>query len=98
MLSKPWSAILWQINYPMNIKVYSTPQCPWCNAAKDYLKSHNFEFEEIDVSIDPLLAEELIKKSGQMGVPVIEIDGEMVIGFNRELLDELLHIKKEKEE
>ncbi len=82
----------------MDIKVYCTPNCPWCAAAKDYLKSHGFEFEEIDVSTDPLLAEELIKKSGQMGVPVIEIDGEMVIGFNKELLDELLHVAKEKEE
>lgn len=82
----------------MNIKVYSTPHCPWCTAAKDYLKSHNIAFEEIDVSTDPLLAEELIKKSGQMGVPVIEIDGEMVIGFNRDLLDELLHFKDDKKE
>ena len=81
----------------MNIKVYPTPHCPWCVAAKDYLKSHNFEFEEIDVTTDPLFAEELIKKSGQMGVPVIEIDGELIIGFNRPLLDQLLHITNEKE-
>jgi len=79
----------------MNIKVYCTPHCPWCTAAKDYLKSHGFEFEEIDVSTDPLLAEELIKKSGQMGVPVIEIDDELIIGFNRERIDEVLNIKKE---
>lgn len=81
----------------MNIKVYCTPHCPWCTAAKEYLKSHNVVFEEIDVSTDPLLAEELIKKSGQMGVPVIEIDGELVIGFNRPLLDQLLHITNETE-
>jgi len=79
----------------MNIKVYCTPHCPWCTAAKDYLKSHGFEFEEIDVSTDPLLAEELIKKSGQMGVPVIEIGEELIIGFNRERIDEVLNIKKE---
>ena len=79
----------------MNIKVYCTPHCPWCTAAKDYLKNHGFEFEEIDVSTDPLLAEELIKKSGQMGVPVIEIDDELIIGFNRERIDEVLNIKKE---
>lgn len=82
----------------MNIKVYSTPHCPWCNAAKNYLKNHNIAFEEIDVSTDPLLAEELIRKSGQMGVPVIEIDGEMIIGFNKELLDELLHVQDDKKE
>ena len=80
----------------MNIKVYCTPHCPWCAAAKDYLKSHGFEFEEIDVSTDPLLAEELIKKSGQMGVPVIEIDDELIIGFNKERLNEVLNIKEEK--
>ena len=80
----------------MNIKVYCTPHCPWCSAAKDYLKSHGFEFEEIDVSTDPLLAEELIKKSGQMGVPVIEIDDELIIGFNKERLNEVLNIKEEK--
>jgi glutaredoxin 3 len=81
--------------YFMNIKVYSTPHCPWCVAAKDYLRSHNFSFEEIDVTTDPLLAEELIKKSGQMGVPVIEIDGEIIKGFDREEIDRILGIKKE---
>ncbi|HPR91331.1 MAG TPA: glutaredoxin domain-containing protein [Candidatus Paceibacterota bacterium] len=80
----------------MNIKVYCTPNCPWCAAAKDYLRNHGFEFEEIDVSTDPLLAEELIKKSGQMGVPVIEIDDELIIGFNKERLNEVLNIKEEK--
>ncbi|MCX6737289.1 MAG: glutaredoxin family protein [Candidatus Parcubacteria bacterium] len=79
----------------MKIKVYSTPQCPWCVAAKDYLKSHNFAFEEIDVTTDPLLVEELIKKSGRMDVPVIDIDGEIIKGFDRDEIDRILGIKKE---
>jgi len=78
----------------MNIKVYSTPGCPWCNVAKDFFKSHNLDFEDIDVSIDEKAAQEMIKKSGQMGVPVIEIDDKIVIGFNKPVLEEILGISK----
>jgi len=60
---------------------------------KDFLKEHQIEFEEIDVSADQTAAEEMIKKSGQMGVPVTEIDGEIVIGFDKEKLERLLYIK-----
>lgn len=76
----------------MNVKVYSTPMCPWCNVAKDFLKSHNISFEDIDVSIDEKAAGEMIKKSGQMGVPVIEIDDKVIIGFNKPVLEEILGI------
>lgn len=78
----------------MNIKVYSTPGCPWCNVAKDFFKSHNLDFKDIDVSINEKAAEEMIKKSGQMGVPVIEIDDKIVIGFNKPVLEEILGINK----
>lgn len=78
----------------MNIKVYSTPGCPWCNVAKDFFKSHNLDFEDIDVSLDEKVAQEMIKKSGQMGVPVIEIDDKIVIGFNKPVLEEILGISK----
>jgi glutaredoxin-like YruB-family protein len=78
----------------MNIKVYSTPGCPWCNVAKDFFKSHNLDFEDIDVSLDEKAAQEIIKKSGQMGVPVIEIDDKIVIGFNKPVLEEILGINK----
>jgi len=78
----------------MNIKVYSTPGCPWCNVAKDFFKSHNLDFEDIDVSLDEKAAQEMIKKSGQMGVPVIEIDDKIVIGFNKPVLEEILGINK----
>jgi len=77
----------------MKVKVYTTPVCPYCYALKDFLKEHQIEFEEIDVSADQTAAEEMIKKSGQMGVPVTEIDGEIVIGFDKEKLERLLYIK-----
>jgi len=78
----------------MNIKVYSTPGCPWCNVAKDFFKSHNLDFEDVDVSLDEKAAQEMIKKSGQMGVPVIAIDDKIVIGFNKPVLEEILGINK----
>jgi len=76
----------------MVIKVYSTPECPWCEAVKDFLSFHNISFEEIDVSVDEKAAQEIVKKSGQTGVPVIEIDGKIISGFNKPLLEEILGI------
>lgn len=75
------------------VKVYSTPTCPWCHKAKDFLKEHNIEFEDIDVSVNKEAADEMIKKSGQMGVPVIDIDGEMIVGFDQERIKKLLKIE-----
>ena len=66
-----------------NIKVYSTPTCPYCIRAKNYLKEHNILFENIDVSSDEKGLAEMIKISGQMGVPVILIDGDMIVGFDQ---------------
>jgi len=77
----------------MKIKVYSTPACPYCYALKDFLRENKIEFEDIDVSADSQAAEEMIKKSGQMGVPVTEIDGKIVVGFDKEKLEKLLNIK-----
>lgn len=70
--------------------VYTTPSCPWCNAVKRYLEERGIPYTEIDVSQDQAAAMEMIQKSGQMGVPVVEIDGEIVIGFDKERLDYLL--------
>lgn len=75
------------------ITVYSTPTCPYCHQAKDFLKENNVEFEDIDVSTDQAKAQEMIDKSGQMGVPVIDIDGEILIGFDKKKLAELAGIK-----
>lgn len=76
------------------IKVFSTQACPYCVTLKEFLKEHNIEFEEFDVSEDKKAREEMIEKSGQMGVPVIEIDGQVVVGFNKEKIAELLKIKE----
>lgn len=73
--------------------VYSTPTCPFCMRTKNFLKEHNIEFEDIDASADRAKAEEMIRKSGQTGVPVIDIDGNIVIGYNVARLKELLNIK-----
>jgi len=64
------------------IKVYSTPTCPYCSMLKEFLRRNNIEFEEIDVAANRDAAVEMIAKSGQIGVPVIDIDGTVVIGFN----------------
>ncbi len=74
----------------MNIIVYSTPTCPYCNMAKDFLKEKGQDFTEVDVSIDQTKAQEMIKKSGQMGVPVIDINGEIMVGFDKGKLESLL--------
>lgn len=78
----------------MNIKIYSTPVCPWCKVAKDFFVSHNIPFEDIDVSADEKAAREMVEKSGQMGVPVIEIDDKIIVGFNKPVLEEILGINK----
>ncbi len=75
------------------VKVYSTPACPYCSTLKQYLRDNNIDFESIDVSLDEKLAEEMIEKSGQMGVPVADIDGNIVVGFDREKIKELLGIE-----
>jgi glutaredoxin-like YruB-family protein len=75
------------------IKIYSTPTCVYCKTLKGYLKKYNFSFEEIDVSKDEKQLEEMIKNSGQMGVPVIDIDGEVIVGFDKEKIDKLLKIQ-----
>jgi len=67
-----------------SVKIYSTPTCPWCIRAKQYLRENNIEFEELDVAIDQQAGEEMIKKSGQMGVPVLDIDGQIITGFDKE--------------
>ena len=76
-----------------NVIVYSTAYCPYCRTLKQFLKQNNIEFKEIDVAEDEKAAEEMIRKSGQMGVPVVEIDGEIVVGFDKETIAKLLNIK-----
>lgn len=80
-----------------NIKIYSTPTCPWCKKAKAYLTEKGVEFESVDVSSDEKAQKEMIDKSGQMGVPVLDIDGKIVIGFDVEAIDKALEAMKQKE-
>ncbi|MBI5873786.1 MAG: glutathione S-transferase N-terminal domain-containing protein [Candidatus Omnitrophica bacterium] len=72
------------------IKVYSTPTCPYCIRVKNYLKEKNILFENIDVSVDEAGLAEMIRVSGQMGVPVISIDGDVMVGFDQEKIDSKL--------
>jgi len=74
----------------MSVTVYSTTTCPWCVKAKDYLKSKGIEFNDINVSLDPRAAQEMIEKSGQRGVPVLDINGNIVVGFDKPQIDKLL--------
>ncbi len=66
------------------VKIYSTPTCPFCIRTKQFLKENNIDFEDIDVSSDQARAQEMIQKSGQMGVPVLDIEGEIIIGFDKD--------------
>jgi len=76
------------------VKVYSTQACPYCVKAKDFLKGHKIAFEEIDVSKNIKAAAEMVSKSGQMGVPVIEIGDKVITGFDVEEIKKALKIKK----
>ena len=72
------------------VKVYSTDSCPWCVKAKQYLKSKGVEYKEINVAEDMEGREEMVKLSGQMGVPVVNINGTIIVGFDRPAIDEAL--------
>lgn len=74
------------------IKVYSTPICPWCDKAKDYLKRKEVEFQEFNVQEDEEARKEMISKTQQMGVPVLDINGTMIVGFDRKAIDEALNL------
>ena len=76
----------------MEVKVYCTPFCPYCTMAKEFLKKHNVKFEDINVQENRAAAIEMIKKSGQNGVPVIDIKGKIIVGFDEPALREALGI------
>lgn len=76
------------------VKVFSTPSCSYCVTLKEFLKNNDIEFDDIDVSEDKTALVEMVKKSGQMSVPVIDIDGEIIIGFDKEKVVKLLNIKE----
>ena len=72
------------------VLIYSTPTCPFCHQTKDYLKEKKIVFTDFDVSADSAKAQEMIDKSGQMGVPVLDIEGKIIVGFDKEAIDKEL--------
>lgn len=76
------------------VKIYTTPTCPYCAMAKDFLKKHKIAFEEMDVAGDREKAIEMMNKSGQMGVPVLDIGGTIIVGFNKEAIKKALKIEE----
>ena len=73
-----------------NVVIYSTPSCQYCQMTKGFLKENNVPFTDYDVSQDEAKRAEMVEESGQMGVPVIDIEGEIIVGFNEAKLKELL--------
>lgn len=74
------------------VKIFTTPSCPYCIALKEFLKEKGIDFKEIDVSQDEQAKNEMIEKSGQMSVPVVEVDGEIVVGFDKEKIEKILKL------
>ncbi len=74
------------------VKIYSTPTCPYCKMVKQFLEENQIGYTDIDVSASQMAAEEMIAKSGQLGVPVIDIDGQIVVGFDKARIKQLLNI------
>jgi glutaredoxin-like YruB-family protein len=73
-----------------NVVVYSTPTCPYCVRAKEYLTKKGVVYKDVNVAVDRVAAQEMVRKSGQMGVPVITVDDKVIIGFDVRELDRLL--------
>jgi len=75
-----------------SVKVYSTSTCPWCIRTKQFLKENNIFFDDYDVASDQEKADEMVKKSGQMGVPVLDIEGTIIVGFDKDKIKAALGI------
>jgi glutaredoxin-like YruB-family protein len=82
----------------MTIKVYSTPTCPYCKLVKEFLQEKHIPFTDIDVAADAEAAKEMVKLSGQMGVPVVDIAGQIIVGWNKNALEETINTQKAREE
>jgi glutaredoxin 3 len=74
------------------VKVYSTSTCHYCIMLKEFLKKNNIQFENVDVGVDRQASQEMMDKSGQMGVPVLDIDGEIIVGFDKDAISTALGI------
>ncbi|MDX1535502.1 MAG: glutaredoxin family protein [Candidatus Spechtbacterales bacterium] len=76
-----------------SVTIYTTPTCHYCHAAKEFFKENNVEYTEKNVAEDTEARQEMVEKSGQLGVPVINVDGELVVGFNKDVLSKMLEIE-----
>ena len=76
----------------MTVTIYTTPTCAYCKTAKEFFQANNIDYAEVDVAADRAEAQKMVEKSGQMGVPVLDIDGKIVVGFDKEKIDELLKL------
>ena len=74
------------------VKIYSTPTCPFCIRTKQFLKDNNIFFEDVDVSANQEAAKEMMRRSGQMGVPVIDVEGQLIVGFDKAEIKKALGI------
>jgi glutaredoxin-like YruB-family protein len=74
--------------------VFSTPTCGYCNMAKSYFRKNKIKFRDVDVSKDPVAARDMQRRSGQMGVPVIDIGGKIIVGFDKPKINDLLDLKE----
>ncbi len=77
---------------PKKVKIYSTPACPYCLQTKEFLKQNNVDFEDIDVSADKQKVQEMVNISGQMAVPVLDIEGEVIVGFDKSKIQQILGV------
>jgi glutaredoxin-like YruB-family protein len=75
----------------MAVKIYTTPSCVYCTKAKQYFRENKIPFTEFNVAKDLRRAEEMVKKSGQMGVPVVDVNGRVIVGFNQPEIERALH-------
>lgn len=77
----------------VNVKIYSTSSCPWCVKVKEFLKQNKIEFTDVNVGEDPDGLQEMEEKSGQRGVPVLDINGTIIVGFDRDAIKKALKLK-----
>lgn len=76
------------------VLIYTTPTCVYCKMAKEFFKKHNVEYSELNVATDQKAREDMVDKSQQLGVPVIDVDGQIIIGFNQPALEKALGMRK----
>jgi len=74
------------------VVIYTTPECVYCKMTKEFFRQNNISYEEKDVSVDDKAREEMVEKSGQLGAPVVDIDGRIIVGFNEAAIKELLKL------